>query len=73
MCAVLATSPKPLPSPPVTVSPTGPGRTGAAPARREREPLKNEGKNITAGTNFGADVTSSGPQSGGNSSMRSKQ
>ena len=70
MCAVLATSPKPLPSPPVTVSPTDrPGLNRSRARERGREPLKNEGKNITAGTNFGADVTSSGPQSGGNSPL----
>ena len=55
MRAVRATSSKPLPSPPVTV------RQAAVLNQSRRAPpppqLENEGKNITAGTNFGADVT----------------
>ena len=54
MCAVLATSSKPLPSPPVTVSQPSPARVELEP---HSAPLKNGGKNITAGANFGADVT----------------
>ena len=55
MCAVLATSSKPLPSPPVTVSRPAQAEPEVEP--HPRAPLKNEGKNITAGTNFGADAT----------------